>query len=234
MATQNVGSKRLGGDLASFYPIEGKIERHPITLLNDRNFFGSTKYMRQFTLYTKEQGDSKYNYAPFLPPAVITDVTNSTHFVADIPNAYREFFKVGDQACVLDVSAGTTVNTFVDTDGDTAAVATMSGAVIDIISAEDGGTGGSGFTKITCTGDEMGTSWTAAAGDVLVLAKYAMSDRLVLVEEPILFTADSSSITVAGIFTADRIDQNYIWNSTYVDKTKLYGRNFFLEDIYKG
>jgi len=223
MATQNVGSTRLGGDLASFSPIEGEIERHPITLLNDRYFFGSTKYMRQFTLYTKEQGASKYNYAPFIPPAVITDVTNSTNFIVDIPNAYRQFFKVGDNVSVLDVSVGTGVTAFIDDDEDTADPSSMDGVTIDIISAEDGGTGGSGFTKITCTTDEVGSSFTAAAGDVLVLTKYAMSDRLVLVEEPILFTADSSAITVAGIFTADRIDQNYIWNATYVDKSKLYG-----------
>jgi len=234
MVTKNVGATRLGGDLAAFYPIQGRIERHEITLLNDRYFFGSKKFMRQFTLFTLEQGSGKYNYVPFIPPATITDVTNTTNFVADIPNDYREFFKVGDTVCVLDVSEGTGVNTFVDKTSDSATPDSMVGITIDAISAEDGGTGGTGYTKITCTGEEMGSSWTAAAGDVLVLAKYAMSDRLVLVEEPFLYTADDSAITLSAIFVADRIDQNYIWNSTYVDKTKLYGRNFFLEDIYKG
>lgn len=234
MATQKVGATRLGGDLAGFSPVQGRIERHEITLLNDRYFFGSTRFMRQFSLFTKEQGSGKYNHAPFIPPAIITDVTNTTNFVCDIPNAYREFFATGDTVCVLDVSAGTGVNTFVDDTADDATPDSMVGITIDAISAVDGGTGGTGFTKITCTGETLGSSWSAAAGDVLVLAKYAMSDRLVLVEEPILFTADSVAITVAGIFVADRIDQNYIWNTTYVDKTKLYGRNFLLEDVYKG
>jgi len=217
---------KLGGYKRVDFPWRGNVSRKEITIANDR-----AMVIPEFCLMTREKGTNKYKYMPFIPAAVITTVTNTTNFICDIKNEYKQFFKVADTVVVLDVSDDTYA-TFIDEE----AAGTYTGITIDAISAKDGGAGGTGYTLITCTGQVLDAGWTAAAGDILCLSEFSYlgGKELVLTDHAIICDGEGGEINAAAIYIADRIIASQVWNSKYVLRTELgaAGRKFFLDFNY--
>lgn len=143
---------------------------------------------------------SPYDALPFFSNAAMTDITNSTNFVCDVPDALAKRFKVGDLVKFYDVSDGAL---------DTGALTSLT---IDIVSAAGGGTAGAGFTKITCT-DEVFTN-TPAASDLLVLADGTeLSSRAMVVLDDVEF--DGSTEFGGKGFTGGSFNASKVNNTDY-------------------
>lgn len=146
-------------------------------------------------LYARKTA-SPYKALPFFSNGAMTDITNSTNFVCDVPDAVAKRFKVGDLVKFYDVSAGAL---------DAGALTSLT---IDVVSAAGGGTGGAGFTKITCTA-EVFTN-TPATADLLVLADGTeLSVNVVVVEGDITFdgaTDFSAPGYVSGVFKKSEVN----------------------------
>jgi len=130
----------------------------PITIDGASGRYGSSTADEVTTgphLFARQTA-SPYKAMPFFSNAAMTDITNSTNFICDVVDALAKRFAVGDLVKFYDVSDGAL---------DAGALTSLE---IDIISAAGGGTGGAGFTKITCTA-EVFTN-TPATADLLVLA----------------------------------------------------------------
>lgn len=155
------------------------------------------------------QSASPYKAMPFFSSAVMTDITNTTNFICDIPDALAQRFAVGDLVKFYDVS---------ESGLDAGALTSLT---IDIISAAGGGTAGAGFTKITCTA-EVFTN-TPATSDLLVLADGTeLSNRVLVVLDDVDFDGSSDFNTagyIDGAFQSDKVG-----NATYFvpsDKQEL-------------
>ncbi len=146
-------------------------------------------------LYARETV-SPYKALPFFSNGAMTDITNSTNFICDVPDSVAKRFAVGDFVKFYDVSA-----TALD-------AGTLTNLTIDVVSAAGGGTGGAGFTKITCTG-EVFTN-TPATADLLVLADGTeLSANVVVVEGDITFdgvTDFSAPGYVSGVFNKSEVN----------------------------
>lgn len=144
------GEDAMIGDPGAAIPItvDGSSERYGTSSAD-------TEIARGPHLFARKTA-SPYDAMPFFSNAVMTDITNSTNFVCDVPDALAKRFKVGDLVKFYDVS---------ESEVDAGALTSLT---IDIVSVAGGGTAGAGFTKITCTG-EVFTN-TPATSDLLVLA----------------------------------------------------------------
>jgi hypothetical protein len=186
----------------------------PITIAGDK--YGTALVKELITgprLYARRTA-SPYKALPFFSNAVMTDITNVTNFVCDVPDADAKRFAVGDKVTFYDVSAGIL---------DAGAVNEIT---VDIISAAGGGTGGAGFTKITCTG-EVFTN-TPAASDLLVLADGTqLSVNAIVVEKDIEF--DGSTEFAAQGFVSGVYDKAKINNTTYF--VQANNQNLELVDV---
>lgn len=161
------------------------------------------------TLYNMLTGGK---YVPRFVNGAMTSITNSTNFVCDIPNAMRGFFAVSDKVKFYDVSAGT-----LSTDSIT----------VDAISAADSGTGGAGFTKITCTGEVF--SATPVNTDLLVLSDGSELDSdIVLVDEDVDLTAGTDKVVSAAYCAT--LKKSLINRADYINKADLAGREFYIRN----
>lgn len=206
---QNAGptNKAVGG--AGFDPYVGSEipKRKSITIDGDAEGFAATVIAGR-TLYNKLT-DGKY--APRFVNAVMTQITNSTNFVCDVPDAMRSFLIVGDKIKWYDVSA---------------AALSADSITIDIISALGGGTGGAGYTKITCTG-EVFAATPVTGTDLLVLADGSELDSdLVLVDEDVDL-ADSADKVVSASYCCT-LKKSLLNRADYINKADLAGREFYI------
>jgi hypothetical protein len=150
-------------------------------------------------LYARKTA-TPFGALPFFSNAAMTDITNSTNFVCDVPDALARRFKVGDLVKFYDVSDGAL---------DTGALTSLT---IDIVSVAGGGTAGAGFTRITCTG-EVFTN-TPATADLLVLADGTeLSANVVVVAGDITF--DGVKDFGSNGFIDGAFNQDLIENATY-------------------
>lgn len=174
----------------------------PITIDGASGRYGTAsadETMEAFTLFAR-QSASPYKAMPFFSSGAMTDITNTTNFICDVPDATRQRFAVGDLVKFYDVSAGAI---------DTGALTSIE---IDIVSVAGGGTGGAGFTKITCTG-EVFTNLPATADLLLLADGTELSDRVVLVQESIAFDGSTDKLSTGytkGSFIASKVN-----NATY-------------------
>jgi hypothetical protein len=168
---------------------------------------------------------------PYIPPINITDRASST--VIDIPNAWRDYFRVGDEVAALDVSEIASSNlAFRGKSGVDVATMTLDTDSCDItaISDADGGTNGAGYTKIT-VGDAFHTSGPTegvlGTGDILVLVgssasaaikAYQEADKVVIMEQEFTFKDSMTDTLGEGGYVVEsavyaytgRIDSTYI------------------------
>lgn len=170
---QSQGGKEgmIGDDhVAIPVTVDGASGRYGVSSADKETIAGPVLYARQTA--------SPYKAMPFFSYGVMTDITNVTDFVCDVPDAYAKRFAVGDLVKFYDVSAGGL---------DTGALTSLT---IDVISAAGGGTGGAGYTKITCTA-EVFTN-TPATNDLLVLADGTeLSKNVVVISDDIDFDGSS-------------------------------------------
>ncbi len=208
---QNAGPGNVAVGKVGFDPYIGSEvpDKRSITIDGDaQGFAGSV--IPEFTLYNMLT-DGKY--APRFVSGAMTSITNSTNMECDVPNAMRPYLAVNDLVKFYDASAGA-----LSTDSIT----------VDAISAADGGTGGTGFTKITCTG-QVFSATPVSTGDLLVLADGSELDSdIVLVDEEVDLT-DSVDQVVSASYTAT-LKKSLINRADNINKADLAGREFYIRN----
>lgn len=183
--------------------------RRSITIDGDTEGFAGNVVPAR-TLYNKLSAADKY--APRFVNGAMTQITNSTNFVCDIPNAMRAYFIATDKVKWYDISAG---------------ALSADSITVDIVSVADGGTGGAGYTKITCTAEVFLS--TPTSGDLLVLSDGSEVDSdLVLVDEEVDL-ADSIDKIVSASYECT-LKASLINRADYVNKADLAGRNFYIRN----
>lgn len=232
MAMTSRGATYKGGSRAIINPFmdNGQIQRITITIDNKYN----RGRIPPFSLWAPSDiSNYPWKYMPYIPPVVVRDAASTT--VLDIDNEWFDYFRVGDEILAFDVSTAASNNlAFRGLDTDDVADDDLTSNTISITakSAKDGGTVGTGFTKLTT--DTWHTAKPAegelvedSGGDILVLAghstslavmAYQTADLVVIMEQEFNFQ-DSLSGTVGegGYLTESvvysytgRIDKNYI------------------------
>lgn len=139
---------------------------------------------------------SPFKAVPLMHSAVISDPTNTTNATVDIPDADTVKFKVGDKLTYYDVTAG----------------GLYSGAALTLDAIGAAGSGGTGVTLLTFTGE----TWTTPpdAGDLLVVADGAqLSKNAVMVLEDVVFDG-TNDIGCAGFINGSFV-ASAVQNKTY-------------------
>lgn len=232
MSMTSRGAARLGGESAVINPFmdNGNIKRISITIDNSYN----RGKIPPFSLWAPSDDTSNpWKYMPYIPEIPIRDQSGSK-LILDIDNYWVDYFRAGDEVLILDTSALTADLYFNGLSGsDDFATVTPGTDTLTIASvgAEDSGTNGTGYVKVTLTDTPTDTPAEGAlgTGDILVLAgpsttasaqieSYQESDRIVIMEQEFNFE-DSTTGTVgeggylieSAVYSYDgRIDQNYI------------------------
>ncbi len=162
------------------------------------------------TLYNKLL-DGIGKYAPRMMNGLISKQSNSTNFICDVPNALRAYLATGDLVRYYDASAE---------------ALSADSITIDAISAEDGGDLGTGYTKITCTG-EVFTAAPLTGADYLVLSDGSEEDAdMVLVDEEVDLS-DSLDKVVSGS-DGCVVKKSLINRTDFINKVALAGREFYV------
>lgn len=223
------GATRLGGDRAVVNPFmdNGVITRIPITIDNRYN----RGRIPAFSLWAPSDISTyPYMYMPYIPPIPIRDAASTT--VIDIDNEWHDYFRVGDEVLAFDTSTAASSNLAfrglagADETDDVLGTNTVS---ITAISAKDGGTNGTGYTKITTDvwHTAAPTEGALGTGDVLVLAglstaiasmAYQSADLVVLMEQEFNFEdaitgviGEGGNLVESAVYSyTGRIDYNYI------------------------
>lgn len=183
--------------------------RKSITIDGDAQGFGGDTIPAR-TLYNK-QNDGNGKYAPRFVNGLISVVNNTTNFTCDVPNALRAFLAVGDKVRYYDASAE---------------ALSADSITIDVISAEDGGDGGAGYTKITCTG-EVFTAAPVTGTDLLVLSDGTEDDSdIVLVDEEVDLSDSVDKVVPAAYECV--LKQSCVNRVDYITKSDLAGRKFYI------
>ena len=183
--------------------------RRTITIDGDAEGFAGT-VVPERTLYNKLSATDKY--VPRFVNGAMLQITNSTNFICDIPNAMRGYFIATDKVKWYDISA---------------AALSADSITVDAVSALDGGTGGAGYTKITCTAEVFLS--TPVSGDLLVLADGSEIDSdVVLVDEEVSL-ADSVDKIVSASYSCT-IKASLVNRVDYINKANLAGREFYVRN----
>jgi len=229
MGMTSRGATYKGGSRAIINPFmdNGQYVRIPITIDNryDRG------RIPPFSLWAPSDiSNYPWKYMPYIPPIPIRDYASTT--VVDIDNEWHDYFRAGDEVLVLDVSEISSNDlVFIGKAGtdETDDVLGTNTCTISTISAKNGGTNGTGYTKVTLTDALAGaaTEGELGTGDILVLAghstslavmAYQSADLAVIMEQefnfvdPLSGTAgEGGYITESAVYSyTGRIDQNYI------------------------
>ena len=222
------GHTNLGGGAAVISPFmdNGEFSRVPISI--DNSYYRG--YIPPFSLWAPSNyGTYPYLYMPYIPSINVTTANSTTSL--DIDNQWWDYFRVGDEIFILDVSELASSNlAFRGLAGvdESAEVLGTNTLTITGKSAKDGG--GTGYTLITMDTQATGaaTAGVAGTGDILVLAgdpaanaikAYQQSSRIVLMEQgfwfkkPVDGLADGNGgvIVESAVYSySGRIDQNYV------------------------
>ena len=186
------GHTNLGGNRAAVNPFmdNGVFHRIPIEIDNSYN----RGYIPPFSLWAPSNYGTSPLYMPFIPCINITTANSSTSY--DIDNEWYDYFRVGDEILILDISGLTTdlVYKGLAATDETAAVLGTNTLSITAKGAKD--SGGTGYTLITTdtTHTSAGAGGAKGTGDILVLAgsgttagddikAYQQARRVVIMEQ---------------------------------------------------
>ena len=221
------GHTNLGGGIAAINPFMDNGTFHRILIEIDNSY--DRGYIPPFSLWAPSDYGSSPKYAPYIPTINVTTSNSTTSL--DIDNMWRDYFRVGDEILIFDVSTYASSNlAFRGLAGadESAAVLGTNPLSITAIGALD--SGGTGYTLITtdtqhtgaCTGGAIGT------GDVLVLAgndtttavkAYQQAARVVIMEQAFNYKDPVNSgaagqggvIVESAVYSySGRIDYNYV------------------------
>jgi len=222
------GHTNLGGGAAVISPFmdNGEFSRVPISI--DNSYYRG--YIPPFSLWAPSNyGTYPYLYMPYIPSINVTTANSTTSL--DIDNQWWDYFRVGDEIFILDVSELASSNlAFRGLAGvdESAEVLGTNTLTITAKGAKD--SGGTGYTLITTDTQHTGaaTGGAKGTGDILVLAgsststaikAYQQASRIVLMEQgfwfkkPVDGLADGNGgvIIESAVYSySGRIDLNYV------------------------
>ena len=227
MSMTQRGHTNLGGGKAIVNPFmdNGRIQRITIEVDNAYN----RGYIPPFSLWAPSDYGTSPKYMPFLPEINIVTANSTTSL--DIDNEWADYFKVGDEVMVLDVSELASSNFAIrglSGEDISSYTAGTDGCTISAVGAKD--SGGTGYVLITLT-DALNAAATGGAkgtGDILFLCDdaaaaenkaYQRSKEIVIMEQGFNFKdpVDGLAIGNGGILVesavysySGRIDRTYI------------------------
>ncbi len=222
------GHTNLGGGKAVINPFMDNAPLQRVTIEVDNSY--NRGYIPPFSLWAPSDHGTTPLYMPYMP-AINIVVANSTTSL-DIPNEWVDYFRVGDEVIVMDVSTLASDNLAFrgQSSDDLSAVAlgTDSSAISGVGVKDSGGTG----NVLITLGDALNSAATGGVlgtGDILVLAgsdtstaikAYQQAARIVIMEQGFNFKApvDGQAAGNGGIlvesavytYSMGRIDENYI------------------------
>jgi len=227
MVMTNRGAVRLGGSRALNDPFMDNGKKQRVTISVDNSY--NRGKIPAFSLWApSDKGSNPWKYMPYMPPINI-EVANSTTSL-DIPNAWVDYFRAGDEIIVFDASTAASNNlAFRGKSGDdlTAVALGTDSCTVASVGAKD--SGGTGYVLLTLT-DALNAAATGGAlgtGDLVVLAgsststaikSYQESDTVVIVEESFDFqdaitgvAGEGGYLIESAVYAYDgRIDTNYV------------------------
>jgi len=222
------GHTNLGGGAAVISPFmdNGTFQRIPISI--DNSYYRG--YIPPFSLWAPSNyGTYPYLYMPYIPPINVTTANSTTSL--DIDNMWHDYFRIGDEIFILDVSELASNNLAwrgLASADESAEVLGTNTLTITAIGEKD--SGGTGYTLITTDTQHTGaaTGGALGTGDILVLAgsstsvaikAYQQAARVVIMEqgfwfkEPVDGLADGNGgvIVESAVYAySGRIDYNYV------------------------
>lgn len=228
MGMTSRGATKLGGAKAVINPFmdNGIIQRISITIDNRYN----RGNIPPFSLWAPSDiSNYPWKYMPYIPAIPVRDYADTS--TVDIDNRWHDYFRADDEVLFLDISGMPSDLVFIGQAGSDETDAVLGTNTVDIasVSAKDGGTNGTGYTKIVLTTALSGAVAEGAlgTGDVMVLAGHSVSlisaayqsaDHVVIMEQEFDFVAPESGVAGEGGYRTEsavhsytgRIDQNYI------------------------
>ena len=182
-----------------------------------------------FSLWApSDKSSNPWKYMPYIP-CINIEAANSTTSL-DIPNAWVDYFRAGDEVIVLDVSeAGSNNLAFLGKSGTDLSACTLGtdSCTVSAVGAKD--SGGTGNVLITLSDAISGgaTGGARGTGDILVLAgssgsaainSYQEADTVVIMEQPFDFADAITGTAGEGGYLVEscvysytgRIDYNFI------------------------
>jgi len=223
----NRGHTRLGGSRALNDPFMDNGTKQRVTISVDNRY--NRGKIPAFSLWApSDRASNPWKYLPYIP-AINIAVANNTSSL-DIPNAWVDYFRAGDEIIVFDQSTADSDNlAFRGQSGEdlTACALGTDSCTITSVGAEN--SGGTGNVLISL-GDALNAAATGGAlgtGDIIVLAgastsiatlSYQESDTVVIMEQPFDFTDAITGVEGEGGYLIEsmvysytgRVDQNYL------------------------
>ncbi len=221
------GPTLLGGSKAVTSPFmdAGKLNRITISVDNTYN----RGRIPPYSIWApSDRASNPWKYLPYIP-AINIEVANSTTSL-DIPNAWFEYFRAGDEILVFDTSTAASNNlAFRGQTSDDQTSVTLGTESCTILSVGAKDSGGTGNVLITLT-DALNSAATGGArgtGDIIVLVgsstsvahlSYQEADTVVIMEQEFDFADAVTGVTGEGgylvescVYSYDgRIDTNYL------------------------
>jgi len=254
-ATLKGGSKAVTGPFMD----GGTLQRVPISVDNTYN----RGRIPAYSLWApSDKSSNPWKYLPYIP-CVNIEVANSTSSF-DIPNAWVDYFRVGDELIVLDTSAAASGTlTFRGKSGENLSACALDTDSVDVTSVGAKDSGGAGYVLLgTEALNAVATGGVKGTGDVFVLAgtstalavkSYQEADNIVVMEQEFDFADAITGVTGEGGYLVEscvysypgRIDTNYLeWYlglNTYTASPTFAACGIFtnytrfnFESIYRG
>lgn len=221
------GHSNIGGERSAVNPFmdNGVFNRITIEVDNEYN----RGYIPPFSLWAPSDYGTSPKYMPYIPSINIT-TANSTSSL-DIDNEWVDYFRIGDEVIVLDVSELASSNFALrgQSGNDlTACTLGTDSCTVSAVGKKD--SGGTGYVLISLT-DALNAAATGGAkgtGDILVLAgsststaikAYQQSGRVVIMEQAFNFkdAIDGGAAGQGGILVesavysySGRVDYNHV------------------------
>jgi len=168
MSMTQRGHTNLGGNRTVINPFMDNGIFGRITIEVDNSY--NRGYIPPFSLWAPSDYGTSPKYMPYMPEINITTANSTTSL--DIDNEWADYFKVGDEVMVLDVSTLASSNFAIrgQSGADVSSyTAGTDGCTVSAVGAKD--SGGTGYVLITLT-DALSAAATGGAkgtGDILFL-----------------------------------------------------------------
>ena len=222
------GHTNLGGNAAVISPFmdNGQYQRIPISIDNSYN----RGYIPPFSLWAPSNyGTYPYLYMPYIPAINVTTANSTTSL--DIDNMWHDYFRVGDEIFILDVSELASNNlAFRGLAGADESAEVLGTNTLTLTAIGNKDSGGTGYTLITTDTQHTGaaTGGALGTGDILVLAgsstsvaikAYQQAARVVIMEQGFWFrdpvdglaAGNGGVIVESAVYSyTGRIDTKYV------------------------
>lgn len=227
MVMTNRGHTSLGGSRALNDPFMDGGKKNRVTGSVDNKY--NRGKIPAFSLWApSDKSSNPWQYMPYIP-AINIAVANSTTSL-DIPNEWVDYFRVGDEIFVLDVSTLASDNLAFrgkTSDDETAAVLGTNTCTVDAVGIIDSGGTGNVLVGLADALNSGATAGALGTGDILVLAgsstgdaitAYQKSEDIVILEQSFDFLDAITGVVGEGGFLIEsfvysyngRIDRTYI------------------------